>query len=87
MSDRPLLRLELLETEPGSFTVICDGQFADRLCRDEAMGVLAGALFCNTQRPPFLKTYAQWDAWNRRYALPTDNHRAPVALLTMRTTQ
>lgn len=63
----PKIRIELIEVEPNYFTVIVGDRFADQLCRDEALGVIAGALFCKTKEPPFLKTYAQWSAWDQRY--------------------
>lgn len=70
--------IELFEPEPGHFTVICGGKFADRLCRDEALGVIAAALFCGAIRPPYLHTYAEWDRWDRHYGSQT---RQPITAL------
>lgn len=75
------LHIELIETGAGGgFTVIVNGQFADMLCRDEALGVIAAALFTGCKRLPYLQTYEQWDAQDRRWR---ENERAPItALLT-----
>lgn len=74
------LHIELIESEPGNFTVIVGGLFADMLCRDEALGAIAAALFAGQTRLPYLKTYAEWDVWNRKYR--ADNHQTPAALLS-----
>lgn len=75
------LRIELLEPEPGTFTVIVGDLFADNLGRDEALAVVAGALFCNTKAPPFLKTYREWSFWDERYRQPDRKPFKPAALL------
>ena len=61
------LHIEMFETAPGQFTVILGDLFADRLGRDEALAVVAGALFCGTAAPPFVRTYECWSAWQERY--------------------
>ncbi len=78
----PGLRIELLEPEPGHFTVIVGQRFADHLFRDEALAVVAGALFCNTREPPFLKTYDEWARWDERYRQPDRRPFRPAALLS-----
>lgn len=78
-----MLRCELLQTEHG-FTVICGGRFADRLCRDEALGVIAGALYSGAANAPYLKTYEQWDWFERKYARA--ERPAVAGLLTFRRT-
>jgi hypothetical protein len=77
----PALHLELIETEPCFFTVIWRDRFAANLCRDEALGAVAAALFSG-QRVPFLRTYEEWTAWNRRYC--PAQLAVPAGLLTMR---
>jgi hypothetical protein len=76
------LHVELLEPEPGHFTVIVGGKFADHLCRDEALAVVAGALYCGTSAPPFLKSYSEWARWDQRYRQPAGQPFKPAALLT-----
>ena len=78
------LRIELLEPEPGHFTVVVGDRFADHLMRDEALAVVAGALFCNTHEPPFLKTYEQWARWDQRYRQPEGQPFKPHAIITWR---
>lgn len=73
------LHIELIETENGLFTVLAEGKFADHLCRDEALGAIAGLLFSGVT-PPFLRTYAQWDAWHRHFC--RDSVQPITALLT-----
>lgn len=75
------LHIELIEPEPGHFTLIVGDKFADHLSRDEALAVVAGALFCNTSAPPFLKTYAEWAWWDTRYNQPNQQPFQPAALL------
>jgi hypothetical protein len=78
------LRIELIEPEPGHFTVIVGDKFADHLGRDEALAVVAGALFCNTTAPPFLKTYREWAWWDQQYRQPRGQPFKPEALLSWR---
>jgi hypothetical protein len=74
------MRLELLEVRQGDYTVIVDGKgFADRLNRDEALGVVAACLF--GVQPPYLHTYEQWVARERKYRHPEEPYPQPVALL------
>jgi hypothetical protein len=74
------VKLELLEPQPGRYTVIVDGYgFADQLCRDEALGVVAACLF--GAKPPYLHTYEQWVAWERKYRHPDEPYPQPAALL------
>lgn len=73
------LHIELIEVERGGFTVLAGERFADHLCRDEALGVIAGLLFSGIT-PPYLHTYVQWDAWHRRYC--RDSVQPITALLT-----
>ena len=58
-------QLEMFFTEEGHLTVIVDGRFADHLCVDEALGVVASALFSGRKELPYLKTYEQWDAQDK----------------------
>ena len=74
------LRLELIESESGFFSVIVGDRFADMLCRDEALGVIAAALFGGHGQMPYLKTYEMWTWWDRKYRSAT--RREPVALLS-----
>lgn len=74
-----MLHLELLETEPGHFTVIAGGRFADHLMRDEALGVIAASLFGGKGPAPYLKSYVEWDWWDRKYR--NKERREPTALL------
>lgn len=60
------LHIELIEVEHGGYTVLAGERFADHLCRDEALGVIAGLLFSGIT-PPYLRTYEQWAAWQRRH--------------------
>jgi hypothetical protein len=72
------MKIELLEVRPGDYTVIVSGQgFADRLCRDEALGVVAACLY--GAKPPYLRTYEQWVAWEIKYL--REPIVQPVALL------
>lgn len=73
------LHIELIETGPKYFTVICGERFADHLACDEALGVVAAALFGGQQHLPFLKTYVEWDQWDRLYR--ADGRRPVAALL------
>lgn len=59
--------LEMFFTEEGYLTVIVDGRFADHLCLDEALGVVASALFSGRKELPYLKTYEQWDAADKHF--------------------
>lgn len=78
------LHIELIEPEQGHFTVIVGGRFADHLCRDEALGIVAAALFGGQQGPlPYLRTYEQWDYWDREYRRKGAAF-VPAALLTWR---
>lgn len=70
-------RIELIQTEPGYFTVIVDDKFAHMCSRDEALGVVAAVLFGGTPAP-FLKSYAQWDGWQILY---DEDPVEPVALI------
>lgn len=77
------LRIELFKTEEAGYTVIVNGRFADRLCPDEALGVVAAALYAGAQRIPYITSYEEWLARERRYRV---NDIEPVAgLLTTRT--
>ena len=76
------MSIELIQTEPGLFTVIAGDRFADHLARDEALGVVAALLFGGAHCPPYLKSYAEWHRWQQRYSL--DKPAAPVALLSWR---
>lgn len=59
------MKIVIIETGNNSYTAIVDGEFADRLTKDEVLGVVASALFA--ERPLFVRTYEQWHAWNIRY--------------------
>ncbi len=73
-------RIELIETRPGDWTVIAGERFADRLCDDEALGVVAAAIYGHRQRLPYVKDYAEWVWWQQRYMKET--FTPPVALLS-----
>lgn len=62
------MKIELLQSDrKGDWTVIVDGIFADHLCPDEALGVVAAAIFGGFPRHhPFLKTYEQWRHFRER---------------------
>lgn len=75
------LHIELIEPEPGHFTVIVGGRFADHLCRDEALGVVAAALYAGATGLPYLRTYEEWEYWDRKYRRSGEAF-APAALLT-----
>lgn len=47
-------QLIITKTEDNMYTAIVDGQFADKLTKDEALGVCAGALF--GKAPPFIRS-------------------------------
>lgn len=72
------MHLELFSDSDGkSYTVIVDGMFARNLCVEEALGVVASALY-GKGRPQFVKTYEEELAW-RKWAGYTDPE--PVAML------
>lgn len=73
-------RIELIEVRPGDWTVIADGAFADRLCDDEALGVIAAAIYSNRPRLPYVRSYEEWVWFQRRYM--SETFVAPAALLT-----
>lgn len=81
------MRVELLQVDrsdhgytTSDYTVIVDGKgFADRLCRDEALGVIAACLF--GVKPPYLQTYEQWVHSTRKYRDKDEPYPEPVALL------
>jgi hypothetical protein len=72
-----MLKIELFQTAEPGFTVIVGDRFADGLCPDEALGVVASALFGSGAPHPYLKTYEQWHAYGVRYR----EWKAPVALI------
>lgn len=76
------MHLELIQTERGYFTVIVDGQFADRLCPDEALGVVAAAIYRGCTRLPYVQSYEQWDRFDQRYRHKDDPRPPTAGLLT-----
>lgn len=80
MDNSPPLHIELFESEPGWFTVIVGDRFSDKLGRDEALGVVATALFMGQTRLPYIKTYEQWHHWQRTFFC--NDFQPPVALLS-----
>lgn len=64
MNDRTRIVIE--RREANDFFVRVDDSFADHLGIDEAIGVVASALF-SAGRPLFVRTYAEWArvSWNR----------------------
>ena len=58
---------ETTGVDPQNLTVIVDGRFVDHLCLDEALGVVASALFSGRDDLPYVKTYAAWDAWDKHF--------------------
>jgi len=51
------MKIELFQTLRGFYTVIVDDQFADMLTKDEALGVIASALF-GSGKPIFVRSYS-----------------------------
>ena len=74
-------RMEVFRSkgEGNYFTVIVDGEFASMLTVDEALGVMASALF--GERPIFVKSYEAWVAWEKSLT-KIGTYKEPVALLT-----
>lgn len=73
-------RIEIIPTDSNQFTVIVGGVFADRLTVDEALGVVASALFRPEKPPLYARSYEQWMRFNSKYNInPPVN---PIALLT-----
>jgi len=62
--------MTIREVEPGYFTVTCGHLLADKLCHSEALAVVAHHLMTDIPKPPFMKTYAQWSAFEQRYGDP-----------------
>lgn len=73
-------RIELIEVAPHNWTVIVDGQFADRLCDDEALGVVAAAIYGHRDRLLYVRDYAAWVWWQRRYM--SESFSPPVGLIS-----
>ena len=81
------MRVELIQVDhsdhgytSSDYTVIVHGKgFADRLRRDEALGVIAACLF--GAKPPYMKPYEQWVRWTRKYHHKDDPYPEPVALI------
>lgn len=73
---RPRLKLELIETADNCYTVIVGDVFADGLCIDEALGVVASALF-RPDRILYVKTYEQQQRWRDSVGLGVE----PVAAI------
>lgn len=59
-------KIEILATEEHGITVIVDDKFADHLCRDEALGVVAAKLM-GSEFIPYLQTFEQWHKWQLRH--------------------
>jgi hypothetical protein len=59
------MKIELIVTDEGIFVSV-DGEFADQLGHDEALGVVAAALFSG-RRIPYVRSYESWTRWNERY--------------------
>ena len=55
------MRMEIIETEHNVFSVRVNDMVADRLTKDEALGVVASALF--SDQPIFEKPYKEWVEW------------------------
>ena len=75
------MHIEVLKVD-GSFTVIVDGKFADHLCPDEALGVVAAAIFSGFTRIPYVKSYEEWDRWERKYRCKVEPLPPIAGLLT-----
>jgi len=60
------MKIEVFETDPGYYTAIVDSEFADGLTKDEALGVVASALF--SSRPIFVRSYEEWVRWHEQFA-------------------
>lgn len=77
------MHIELLKTSDAGYTVIVDGLFCDLLAPDEALGVVAAAIFAGVKRVPYVRSYAEWDRWERKYHTRPEDQRPPLAgLLT-----
>lgn len=73
----PVRGLEMIQIEDGHYTVIHGGLFADRLAKDEALGVVASVLFGGS-RPHYMMSY---EAWLSREMIHNPELSKPVALL------
>ena len=73
------MKIELVERRPGCFFVRIGDLFSDELGADEALGVIASALFNREAKPPYIGSYEDWFYWNKRYC--PSNIQEPVALL------
>lgn len=61
-------------------TVVIDGRlFAEGLSRDEALGVVASAIF-SEKRPIFVRTYEEWIKWHEHFSKSI--LAVPVGLIT-----
>ena len=65
----------VIESRDGMFFAQVDDRFTDHLARDEALGVVAAALFGSAV--PYLRDYAGWISLLRYY----DQWSEPAALL------
>jgi hypothetical protein len=84
---RPLASpIEIIEVREefgsASFTVVYGGRFADRLGRDEAVGLVNSLFFGADGVVPYLHTYAQWLEQQCRYH--ADEQPKIAGLLTYR---
>ena len=61
------MKIEIERRDANDYYVRVDDWFADRLGVDEALGVVASALFRTTGRPLFVRSYEEWaaDPWRR----------------------
>jgi len=73
----PVRSLEMIQIEDNFFTIIYGDRFADRLAKDEALGVVAAILF-GGKPPHYMNTY---EGWLRREKIHNHDIGNPVALL------
>lgn len=59
--------IEITPSVGGGFTAIVDGKFAEGLTPDEALGVVASALF--GPYPIYVRTYEEWYRWREKWQL------------------
>ena len=73
------MKIEMRSEGPkGTWTVVVDDLFADHLAPDEALGVVAAALFSGSpKKHPFLRSYESWLWFEKRYR----NYSRPVTAL------
>lgn len=77
-----MLKIEVLNIAGAGYTVIVDGLFSDQLGKDEALGVVAAALFSGASRIPYVKSYEEWARFNAMFGPKPHKPFVPAALLS-----